>query len=236
MDYGNRPNEDSSYDLFDLVKDENLQEIQRLISLENHSIDIQNENGTTLLMEASENGHFEIVKYLVSEGADVRLFDIEGTIPLIYAARNGYWDIFDYLFNLTDRESKERSAFISAIDGELEILKALVERQVNVDTYRETGVESIKGFTALITVVQDADFFEIVETLLNAGADPNLPEEDTGGTPLMYAAKRGCLDITRLLLKAGADPTIRDRSGEIALMKAGKFGHHKIVKLLDRNM
>ncbi|MGD2179735.1 ankyrin repeat domain-containing protein [Lusitaniella coriacea] len=108
-----------------------------------------------------------------------------------------HWDIFEYLFELTDRELKESALSICAADGDLEALKALIQKKVNVDSQN-----------ILLAVIQQGEFIKIVETLLNAGADPNLTEEDTGSTPLIYAAKMGCSEMIRLLLKAGADPNI----------------------------
>jgi ankyrin repeat protein len=46
-------------------------------------------------------------------------------------------------------------------------------------------------------------FHEAVEVLLDAGADPNLPDL-SGMTPLDIAEEHGAHDIAALLLRAGA--------------------------------
>lgn len=231
-----KQNEYSLYEILDLLGDGNLKEIQRIVSLDSSIIYQQDENGTTLLMAASGSGHFELVKFLVEMESDVNCCDLDGNTALLYAAQEGHRDIFEYLFDLTNQELKEASLFISAICGELEVLKAFIQKQVNVDAPRMKGVWCENGFTALITLAESGEFIEIVETLLDAGADPNLPEEDTGGTPLMYAAKRGYLEIVRLLLEAGADPNIKDTYGETALMKAEKFGKNEVVEVLHQHI
>ncbi|MBP0015588.1 MAG: ankyrin repeat domain-containing protein [Roseofilum sp. SBFL] len=217
----------SLYEIINLARDESIQEIYRLVSLNNSMIHIQDENGTTLLMEASGQGNFELVKLLVDAGADPNQIDIMGFCALLYSAQEEYWEIFEYLFNLTNQGLKESSLFMSTVHGELKVLQALIDKKVSVDAYRQKGVWSKNGCTALILTVQEGRV-DIVKSLLKAGANPNLAEEDTGGTPLMYAAKNGYLEILDLLLEAGADPTIRDYSNETALMKAEKFNNIKI--------
>ncbi len=54
--------------------------------------------------------------------------------------------------------------------------------------------------------------FEIVQTLLDCGADVN-KHGHFGTTPLMIAAARGDMAITQLLLKRGAVPDQRDSEG-----------------------
>ncbi|NET90610.1 MAG: ankyrin repeat domain-containing protein [Kamptonema sp. SIO1D9] len=229
-----RKSEYSLYQILDLVRDGNLKEIQRIVSLDNSIIQQQDENGTTLLMEASGSGHFELVKFLVEVGSDVNQYNLDGEPSLEYAAREEHWEVFEYLFDLTNQELKESCLFQSAICGEPETLNALIQKQVNVDACRMKGVWCENGFTALIAVIQEGEegFSEIVETLLDAGADPNLPEEDTGGTPLIYAAKNGSLETIRLLLKAGADPNIENTYGKTALVYAKQKGYTEIVQLL----
>ncbi|MBE9116828.1 ankyrin repeat domain-containing protein [Lusitaniella coriacea LEGE 07157] len=209
------------YKLLDLAKNGNIEEIKRIISLDSSILHQQDENGTTILSAASINGHFELVKYLVEAGADVNQLDIYYTPPLLDVAFERHWDIFEYLFELTDRELKESALSICAADGDLEALKALIQKKVNVDSQN-----------ILLAVIQQGEFIKIVETLLNAGADPNLTEEDTGSTPLIYAAKMGCSETIRLLLKAGADPNIKNMYDKTALTYAKQKGNSEIVQFL----
>jgi ankyrin repeat protein len=57
-----------------------------------HGADLNAKNNTnyTALILASENGNFEIVKYLVEKGADVNAINNNKT-PLMSASR--WWDI-----------------------------------------------------------------------------------------------------------------------------------------------
>ena len=77
---------------------------------------------------------------------------------------------------------------------------------------------------------------EMVEYMLEKGADPNLRDKDES-TPLMEAVPNGHTEIVEMLLKAGADPDIENRHGEsplsVAEHRAKKHGHQKIVELLQ---
>lgn len=59
------------------------------------------------------------------------------------------------------------------------------------------------------------------------------PDDLVGGmTLLIYAAKRGCVDIAKLLIQKEADLNRRDERGETALMKAFLQGNLDMIELL----
>lgn len=72
---------------------------------------------------------------------------------------------------------------------------------------------------------------EIVQALLDAGADINQQDED-GWTPLMFATLEGYFDIVKVLLDAGADVNIESPEGEYALYIAAYSGHQEIFDYL----
>ena len=49
----------------------------------------------TPLMEAASSGHLEIVKLLISHGADVNAQSSSGNTPLMYACASGKLDLVD---------------------------------------------------------------------------------------------------------------------------------------------
>ncbi|WP_053070702.1 ankyrin repeat domain-containing protein [Halomonas sp. PR-M31] len=67
--------------------------------------------------------------------------------------------------------------------------------------------ETIAGGTALLEAIILGDggprHIEIVELLVDAGADVNLADND-GTTPLQHAKARGYTEIAEILEKAGA--------------------------------
>ena len=85
----------------------------------------------------------------------------------------------------------------------------------------------------LLAVVRSGQT-ERLNTLINAGADPNTQTEDEVAI-LAEAASRGHTGTAELLLDAGADVNATDPMGRTALMEAAGEGHADTVKvLLDR--
>lgn len=69
-----------------------------------------------------------------------------------------------------------------------------------------------------VAVTMDSD--EIVELLINAGANVNVRNGNVGWTPLHRTAYRGKCDIMRMLIRRGANKEARDIHGETPLFKA----------------
>jgi hypothetical protein len=73
----------------------------------------------------------------------------------------------------------------------------------------------------------------IVRELLEHGADPTARVAATGNdTPLVTAARHGCIPILKLLLKQGADPRLRDFKGRTAYDHAIATHHPDAARLL----
>lgn len=83
-------------------------------------------------------------------------------------------------------------------------------------------LDSARNFNGDLSAVQQA---------LKTGADVNCREED-GGTPLMFAAVGGHIQLVRFLLENGADLHAVQRDGYTALHFAAIFGHAGIVEEL----
>lgn len=74
---------------------------------------------------------------------------------------------------------------------------------------------------------------ELVETLLEHGADPNQRDLSDMGIPLLSKAiLEGRLTIARKLVAAGADPNAADSLGRTPLIYAAATGASGLVKIL----
>lgn len=69
-----------------------------------------------------------------------------------------------------------------------------------------------RGNTPLHMTIEQLDGAELACTLLRAGANPSISNND-GNTPLHLAAKAGETRLAAILLLYGADPTIRNYEG-----------------------
>ena len=75
-----------------------------------------------------------------------------------------------------------------------------------------------------------------VDAQLRRGADVNGVDK-SGRTALHFAARRGQLEITKLLLEAGADPAAKDHEGNDALAMAREGqGAELLVSLLEESL
>ncbi len=83
--------------------------------------------------------------------------------------------------------------------------------------------------------VEDCNL-EIIEALVNKGANLNLFEDGIGLNPVIMAAATGKLDVVKLLIDNKADLLIKDFMGKTALMEAMMFDYPEIVNLILENM
>ncbi len=100
----------------------------------------------------------------------------------------------------------------------------------NVDLFIKGGMEvdSADDETALLAAVR-ADKKEIVEMLLNNGADCNV--DSYMGSPLCLAAKNGSYEISQMLIEHGAKENYYKYSVS-PLLNAIKYNHPEITELL----
>lgn len=111
-----------------------------------------------------------------------------------------------------------------AVSENVEILR-LVVRASQVNLKGERGAR-ILGQAARSRKT------DLVQFLLDSGADVNSRDPQQGWTPLLSAVNSGSLENTRLLLRKGADANARDNSGQAALWYAAILGNTGFIALL----
>ncbi|XP_036129341.1 2-5A-dependent ribonuclease [Molossus molossus] len=72
---------------------------------------------------------------------------------------------------------------------------------------------------------------ELVQQLLEEGADVNFQEETGGWSPLHNAVQNDSEDMVSLLLRYGADPGLRKRNGATPFIIAGIVGNVRLLQL-----
>ena len=139
---------------------------------------------STALSAACTQGHIEVVRFLIENGASLNVTNEYGYTLLAQA--------------------------VGAPNGKYYALVVLlIEYGADVDA-RDTRA------TPLVVAVQYGRS-DLVELLLNNGADINLGDTNTGNTPLMTASLHQSTVLVKLLLERGADVTQVNRDGHDAL-------------------
>ena len=72
----------------------------------------------------------------------------------------------------------------------------------------------------------------IAFSILGRKVDPDVPDLDTGRTPLFYACMHGKLPLNQMLITAGADPGYGDLKAVTPLMMAAAARDHRTVKYI----
>ena len=102
------------------------------------------------------------------------------------------------------------------------------DEKLSVVRFASTG----EGFTALM-VASLSGHKEIVERLIQHGAEVNQATTDNGTTALMLASGNGHEEIVERLIQLGAEVNqARTDTGATALMAAGQGGYEEIVERL----
>ncbi|XP_059168430.1 serine/threonine-protein phosphatase 6 regulatory ankyrin repeat subunit B-like [Physella acuta] len=204
-------------------------EIVRL--LVDNGADVNYTSLTTPLHESCKDGCFELVKMLVQAGADVNKTDYPGDSPLCISTRRGKIDIVQFLVeNGADVNiGKSPPLFYACDEGYFEITKSLVEAGADVNLLNSDG-ESVLGKSVF------KGHLDIVEFLLEKGANVNYPGSPYyGETALLCASRGGHSNIVDLLLKKGADTKQINIEGNTALNLSILGAHVKTVKILVQN-
>jgi ankyrin repeat protein len=171
------------------------------------------------LLFAARDGNKEMVRLLLDARADINLPAANGTPPITVAITNNHISLAMYLL--------ERGADPNLADNfyKRTPLYAAIEMR-NMDFTRESPPP----------VADPADPMDLIQALLDRGANPNVQVNTTpvrgfmqgsanwanfdGQTPFIRAALAGDIALMRLLLDHGADPMMTTYDGATALMAA----------------
>jgi uncharacterized protein len=184
-------------------------------------------DGTTALMWAASNDDLELVRALIKAGANVALKNQFGTTALTEAAIIGSASVIEALLKAgadpnTKNPEGETPLMAVARAGKVDAARRLLEAGADVNAKEEWG-----GQTALMWAAAQSQA-EMVKFLASSGADlnargvirqwerkvitePRPKDMNKGGfTPLLYAAREGCVECARHLVEAGADRDLED--------------------------
>lgn len=168
-------------------------------------LEIKDSSGRTPLMIAAYKSNNEIAKMLISGGADVNAKDNMQNSPFLLAGATGNIALLNLaLANKADFNIYNRyggTALIPAAEkGHLEAVKLLCK----VPNFPIDHVNKL-GWTALMEAVilskPGKTQIEIIKTLVEAGADINIADND-GVSPLQHAKDKSLTEIIKILSEA----------------------------------
>ena len=175
------------------------------------NIDVQGKTyGYTPLLSACEHNYIDMVRYLLSKGADPNIRAKDGSTAIIRAAGNAP-DAVELLLSagadIDARADDGTGVVTQCLFGilykgyEMALADLLVPRVSNVDEAL-TSDDSANGYTTLFWAVRD-NHQPLAQLLIENGADVNAAAKD-GKTPLKLAEGAGHQEMVRLLKSAGA--------------------------------
>ncbi|KAJ5800625.1 uncharacterized protein N7518_002693 [Penicillium psychrosexuale] len=213
-----------------LAADRGIEEAVSYFLQHRHSVDVRHNGGWTALQYAISRDHLNVVKLLLSCGADANGTGQDNfTSPLSLAAQYGQEDIVRLLLergvDIDGQTGWYQTALIAACDkGYLNIVETLLNNNANINAESE-----IHGTP--LAAASEAGHWKIVTFLLEKGATPS-SQGNEGETALASAALQGQEDIVQILLDHHAD--VNQREGT-ALIAACRSGHEQVVRILLAN-
>jgi len=180
---------------------------------------VVNRYGSSPLAEAARVANVELVAMLLEAGADANVGNEDGQTPLMLAARTGNLAVAKQLVehgaDVNAREHfRDQSALMwAAAEGHADMVAFLVSKKADLTVRAKAN-----DWPSQIT------------------NEPRVQYRPTGGlTPLLYAARAGCLACVKAIVEGGADVDRPNPDGMTPMMMALDNGAPAVARyLLDR--
>jgi ankyrin repeat protein len=189
--------------------------VERLIEA-GADVNATNEFGSTPLAEAATVGNVEILEALLEAGAAVNAPGTDGQTALMVVARSANTAAASALIeagaDVNAREQwREQTALMwAAAQSQAAMVELLIEHGAHVDAR-----SAVNHWARQVT------------------AEPRRMYRPFGGlTPLLFAAREGCLECARALVAGGADIDLTDPKGVTPLFLAIDNFHFDTAKYL----
>ncbi|CAC5377157.1 unnamed protein product [Mytilus coruscus] len=178
----------------------------------------------TALHFAVKKHQVEVVDFLLSEKVDVNVQSNPDKVsPLALAMVSRYKDIVEKLLKVKNIDLDIRN---SSNEGPVILAMHLVDEEIGVNLNARNRRQESALFFA--TYVENE---EIVEMLLQAGADPNLTSSD-GTTALLTACYQGSTKIVQILVNHQSDINVCNPQRYSSIHIAAWNGYYQIVNIL----
>ncbi|MGD8501864.1 MAG: ankyrin repeat domain-containing protein, partial [Phycisphaerales bacterium] len=178
------------------------------------------------LHEAASDGDIELIRSLVSSGADVNEQNNWGWTPLYTAVATGHGDIVRLLIaEGADADTPSKAGLtplhFAVNNGNRDIAKLLIKNGADCRTADENGATPLHASA-------ERGHIDIARLLVDNNADIDAKDKWVW-TPLFYSCWKNHKDLAEFLITKGADINIKDSRGMTLLHIAGQ---QDIIELL----
>lgn len=209
-------------------------EIATLLVKNGAHLNIKGKSGITPLLKATIIGNIQLITLMLERGANPNSAPDNGVTPLLIASGNENIELMTLLLNTganpdaTNAIWRGLTPLMWSIDrGNIELVTLMLEKGANPNN------PSNERLTPL-AMAEYHNNIELMILLLKYGANPNATDTTRKGpTLLMGAARRGDIELVKLLLEKGADSNVIFRFNK-AIDFARRKGHTEIVELLNK--
>jgi ankyrin repeat protein len=192
-------------------------------------------NGETQFYKSCDCYDYDFAEFLISIGANVNIANNNNKTPVMslfkpitsYASCRSFMLLTIGTYVNYDIQDSLGNTVLMYATNNPECLPIILHSNKNLD------VKNLKGETALMLAVKNMNYAS-VESLLTAGADPNIADIENN-TALMIACKKQLTEIARLLanyVKTNVD--VQNNLGMTALMFASINANVSIIKILGK--
>ena len=194
--------------LHDSIQNDDLGALQQLLASPSAAaqLEVRDARGRTPLLLATTLNRVAMAEALIRAGADVNAKDAIKDSPYLVAGAEGRVDILRMILasGRADLNSTNRyggTALIPAAEkGHPEAVALLIEAGIAIDHVNDLGWTAL--LEAVILTAGGPVHQKIVRMLLEAGADPSIPDMN-GVTALDHARLRGYTAMVLMLEEAG---------------------------------
>jgi len=185
------------------VVNDDVELVDRLLKAR-AKVDVRNDYGASPLSEAAITGNVAVLGRLIKAGAKANSTNADGQTPLMVVARTSNVKAAELLLrhrtdvNAAEKLRGQTALMLAAANGQPEMMRLLVKHGADIDARSK---------------VHDWE--------RQVSGEPRAQYRPRGGlTPLLFAARQGCLRCVEVLVEAGADIDMTDPEGITPLLMA----------------